>query len=590
MYKRLKKIFDKNLKKIKDYFGIGLPNRDLDLNFSLPTPSKRGEKPNTDNRQLLRQFKELLATPSLLLTEIEEYLITLNRYDVTLEDRLIVSNIGLRFFYPIMLNIFNKYRDDGGIPDGKNKVADIEQVEKILTLLIKSYKLIFQHDYNSSRFHYAKNRLRFNFCAMRLLELIYYRQRLLSLRYTLLETSSWLVAHQIYGIMSEYENVTKRYPVLSHHLFKDNNNNTRKVQRKSIEDYYMDIQLYAIIDQLSWHTKALPFIDDYLSCITPSIVPVRYIGGVIAPAEMVVYYGQKEPPHYDTQKKDDEISLAWTFNFTPLLVQLKLDRKALYHANAEKNEFLVPKFLRKILPEYRLPLIEGLETLVVMDSSNYTALGSEPYDDIRIYSGIAEIYDKLKDVFQPHSKNADSRKFRDAMAQHSSALSEDRDGSEESLWFKCDSHSSDTLCLKTIESQYTESYHIGSLVLIEDYSTTPSQLNIAKVTKINRIYKDKYVQFSVKYLGSDALPVTMRSANIKPEDDSKKKVLSGAIMLMTHNKVNSLLIPFSKSYWYNSEVIIFNNNHEIHTFFGDVVDMSQDFYQFSLKNKNIPLK
>ena len=566
------------------YFGIGLPNRNLDLNFSLPTPGKRGKKPNVNNLKLISQFKEFVDTPSLLFTELEKYLLTLNRYNIKLSDRIMVSNICLKYFYPIMLKVFNKYRDDGGIPDGQNKIVEIEQTEKVLVLLIKSYKLIFQQDYNSSCFSYARNRRRFNFCAVRLLELIYYRQRLLSLRYTLLEASSWQASHQIYGIIKQYENATKRYPILSHHLFKKNNNKnkTKSVQRKSVEEYYMAIQLYSIIDQLSWHTKALPFIDNYLSYITPTIVPIICIGGVISPAEMIVYYGQKDAPYYK-HKKNNGAPLAWTFNFTPLLVQLKLDRKDLFYANTKNNEFLVPRFLKKILPEYRLPLIEGLAKLVLTDSSNNMILSSVPYDNIRIYSGIVEIYDKLIDVIHPHVVNADSRKFRDAMAQRSSTLSEDKDASEESLWFKCNTESSGMLCLKTMESQYTESYYIGSLVLIEDYSITPSQLRIAKVTKINRIYKDKYVQFSVKYLGSDAIPVMIKSAKNGAEKESKNQILLNAIMLIAPNKINSLIIPFSRSYWYDSEVVIFNKKHEIHTCFGEVIDMSQDFYQFSLK-------
>jgi len=571
------------LKKIKDYFGMGLPSRELDLNFSLPAISKRGEKPNINSTKLDTDFKEFIDNPSLLFDEIEVYLVRLNRYKITMNQRVQVSNICLKYFFPAMLVVFNKYRDCGGIPDGDVKTKEIAQTEKILALLIKSYKFIFQNDYDSSNFFYSRHRDRFNFCALRLLELFYYRQRILALRYILLDKSSWHAVHQIYGIMSEYENATKRYPVLSHELFKDNPSDNRRLQRKSVEEYYVALQLYFIIDQLAWHTKALPFIDRYLSYITPSIVPVRFTGGIVGVGETIVYYGQKKPPYYSNQKIDAPI--AWIFNLSPLLVQLKLDRSALFYANAQQNEFLVPKFLKKILPEYRLPLIEGLTKFVFVDTPDYMIPSFVPYENIRIYSGMSEIFDKLKDVFYPNARNADSRKFRDTMAQRSSSLSSDKDASEQSVWFKCGREGPEKLCVKTMESKYTEHYHIGSLVLLEDYSNTPSKLTIAKVIKINRLPGDKYVQFSIRFLGTYALPVTMTSTENMLEGKYNSKLVLGAIMVTAPNKMNSLIIPFSKSYWYDSDIVIFNNNQEVQARFAKVLDMSQDFYQFALVNE-----
>jgi len=576
------------LEKIKDYFGLGLPPRELELEFSLPAISKRGKKPNLNSAKLEADFKEFIDQPSLLLDEIEAYLIRLNRYKVNMSQRTLVSNTCLKYFYPAMLVVFNKYRDCGGIPDSDEKTKEIAQTEKILALLIKSYKFIFQNDYDASNFFYSRYRDRVNFCALRLLELIYYRQRMLALRYILLEPSSWHAAHQIYGIISEYENAAKRHPVLSHELFKGKQSDKRRLQRKSVEEYYVAVQLYFIIDQLAWHTRALPFIDRYLSYINPPVAPARFTGGIVGVGETIVYYGQKKPPYYSNQKI--KAPIAWTFNLAPLLVQLKLDRKALFYANAQQNEFLVPKFLKKILPEYRLPLIEGLTKFVFVDTPDYMIPSFVPYENIRIYSGMGEIFDKLKDVFYPNARNAGSRKFRDTMAQRSSSLSSDKDASEQSVWFKCGKEGPEKLCVKTMESQYTEHYHIGSLVLVEDYSQTPGKLTIGKVIKINRLPGDKYVQFSIRFLGTDALPVTMTSTENMLEGKYNSKLVLGAIMVTAPNKMNSLIIPFSKSYWYESDIIIFNNKQEVQARFAKVLDMSQDFYQFSLENETIVQK
>ena len=96
------------LEKIKNYFGIGLPSRDLDLNFSLPAISKRGKKPNLNSAKLEADFKEFIDKPSLLLDEIEVYLVRLNRYKVDMSNRTLLSNTCLKYFYPAMLVVSNK--------------------------------------------------------------------------------------------------------------------------------------------------------------------------------------------------------------------------------------------------------------------------------------------------------------------------------------------------------------------------------------------------------------------------------------------------------------------------------------------------
>ncbi len=262
---------------------------------------------------------------------------------------------------------------------------------------------------------------------------------------------------------------------------------------------------------------------------------------------------------------------------------MKLDHRSLYYANAQKNEFLVPKLLKKILPEYRLPLIDGLMKFAFIDTSDYIIPSYVPHDNLRIYSGISEIYDKLKDVYYPNAINSEYRYLRDTIAQHSSGLSKDKSTSEQSAWFMCGKEQAGQLCVKTMESGYTEHYHIGSLVLIEDYTDQPSKLTIGQVMKINRQPNDKYVQFSIKHLGLNAHPVTMTGINNVLNEPCKGKLVLGAIMVKLSAEINTLIIPFSRSYWCDSEVVIFKDKQKIHTTFTKVENMSQDFYQFRLK-------
>lgn len=198
--------FDKSKAELDQYLGLSLPDRNISLDFLLPTVKnlqQDKELPSTDDieQRFSTKGRPLLAT----LEKVAEGLNSLSKADIPSRKRIAL----LRAYRPIVVekihSVINMFQRKPCAYDDSNRVKMVGQGLRILKYIIASYKRVYADIYSANNVIYASQRQHANKLACELLECIFLEQQFCIATHTTIPSNSIKAFNKIILVLSTYE-------------------------------------------------------------------------------------------------------------------------------------------------------------------------------------------------------------------------------------------------------------------------------------------------------------------------------------------------------------------------------------------------
>lgn len=530
--------------KVLHYCGIGLPHRSLTLDFNVLSVGRR-RKPMLLWKIIHNGLLEVEKEPWQLLLKTEKYLKDLNRYRLSPKKRLKLLNICLSFFYPTATDLCKKYRK-GGIPDSPERQKLLDKSAAITNLLVNGFKLIFQHDYELPNWRYGRARRRVEFCAFRILELIKFEQYLLALRYRQLSTQSWKDCNAIYFIMLFYENVEKKQAIIK-------SDTTEKNIERTLQELYISIQMFGVLDNFSWPTEQLSFMEAYIRSLKPAISTTIDKSNIWPDDALIVYYNQTRPPFFQRQKHVSGPAILIFIESLRKKVRDDYINTVQHHQLNDKK--LLPQILGQLRPSEHLPV---LNLMWLKSSSDFwdTAPRKKRYQvSLHIYVGFKTSYEVLGHIFYPNIYSKEKLNFHEELAKRSAIFAKDDEAVTESLWYVL-GESDREIHLQTQETNYTTRMEVNSFVVFYITKEGKKQITLGFVRYFCRI-RPGVVNIVIDKQATQVEPVVIAMIPEKPQKSPNKEIQTEpSILFRTVDKQYKLLMPYNDKYKKDTKLLV----------------------------------
>ena len=562
--------------RIKHYLGLDLPPRKIDLRFDLHPPGKQAKKPNLSSIGLRKSLRPLKDTPKKYFRLLLRQMKMLNRYPVGPSQRLARTALVLKWFHPLAMQTIYRFSKQSGIPESDERQELLDLISDIVRNLTVSYKTVFQHDYDASRFEYARSRNRIYFCAFRILELINFEQRIRGLRYQSLGTRAWQDANTVFHVMLAYESVEFQLPLLN-----GNQKDEKNLKTACLQEFYASIHAYALLDYSTWPTDQQSFIDTYRESVNQSITVMEDSGGALT-KDMRIAYCYQDGPSCST-RIDTASDPAVLISFSVLAESIHRDFRDLIKAKEEKNSFLVPKILAPLKDVYRLALASLMHRNVGRDIWSVDASQpGEQINELRIYVGFRDIYMHLRGIFGSRSANPGAPTLADTLAERSAAFGEDHTATQQSLWHVLHSDNK-KIRLRTQETCYSTPMTIGSLVAYEIGEADHHQPHLGWVSRIFRPISGTVI-VEIERLANFAEPVKItKNCQLGNSGKAPKNIKTMLSFLVYDNQLGwGLLLPKQELFWEKTPVLIHRDKQVTEFELGNARSLTAHFHLFNL--------
>ena len=514
-------------KKALEYVGIGLPMREVDLQFILKPTSSRVNKPITSLSKINDELTNTGDASLALFTKIHKDLERVNRYNLATNARLDLAKFYLNKSYVKLIQVMKSYQDNGKVPDDQMRADIIDAGLKVVEQLILAFKMSFAKMYDLPNWRYGSKRNNVNLCATRLFELISLEQKLGALRFKCLPASSWQCVNKIFHVMSEYENITYLIPTIGTNLLK-----TQGITYSStLKHLFLEIQIHGYFDLLTFPTSAMPIAESYLKSQFDSLIlqKVGAEGVILGNDHLFIGHNQSSPPRLISAAPMEDIPGA-----SISLQQLKLDLKHSFDDvmnSAEQNNVFLLKssFFRKLSAKDRLALSTQLYYCMMTPPAYMTQYDSPKALKLLIYTGFKDCFGVLIQSSDPELYKSS---LKDELAARSAAIGEDETAEVESLWY-CLLNNNQQLVLQSQETKYTVSLAVGMLMAYDFQATNEKKTEFGIVSRLER-NTNRQIIIHMRKLSSRAEAVSF--TEIVSEESTDK---AGAVAGEQQSKVQS---------------------------------------------------
>ncbi|MFL0805619.1 MAG: hypothetical protein K6L81_18040 [Agarilytica sp.] len=559
--------------RLKSYFGLGLPARELDLDFPPPPTSRRIKKPNLSTIAIERELKQEGKVPLRRLEKIREDMLKINGYRISPAARTRVTQYYWHKIYALAQQMYKTFGKVGTVPDKGNRAQHLDITIELLDQIRKSYQYLFAHYYDYPNWRYGPCREKIYDAAFRILEVVQLQQQISALRYRDLNTSTWRGLNKIFYVMREYESV--EVPIL---LTRSRIKYNATQVKETISDIYLRIQLTGYFDALRYSVAQQRILNIYIRSKSSSIVMSKLEqSSLLGGDHLIIGYDQDHIP--DAQSEAAENQTRGT------LISLKAVRADLFsiHEDLNKpenrqNQFLVKSaHFRKVPPKNRSSLFNILYRRVQSDYSKFRSLTTRNAVNLLVYSGFMDCYELKLDQKRP---DAQKRVLRSRLAERSAFIGEDDQAEVQSLWY-CLYNNNNTMLLQTQETRYTIPLSVGSLIAFS-YKGEDMPYTLASVSKIERLIEDQ-VNIELTLVTDSAEAVTLTSLIEEKIDGKNKKYPAllvikpqGWLLVMHHSYISKRMQHF----------LISRDKKETEAYLSTQLFAAEEFSVFSLSNKD----
>ncbi len=490
--------------------GIGLPARNLPLEFDLPGIGQRPKKPVMEHSAIRQQLSGLVQANPIFLKQVSKDLLTLNYYPMQVRTRLQLLSVYVENIQIVTNSVIANCSTRMGIPEEKEKTDLLEALLKVSNQLLMGYQRIFCEIYHLSQIRYAKFRDLLALSAYRMLEILHLQQHINAILLRHLPGKSWYCANKIFHILAAYENVDDSFePTFT---FRSDSTYSKGLEARTIKDLYVAIQLFGYVDALHFNPQDIGVVSSYLKEVAKKIQPLKTfrnysvqidgdIKQIVDQQQCLISHDQNTSADLLTINKShqllqgDSLQSYSTLDLVAFAKQLEDDFISVDETqNGKTVGALGSRLLRQIDDSRRLSIITDLKRAVQFHGSyRYRSPQMQPLD-IMLYSGFADCFSFQRDK---DSQRLPMRALEDQLATRSSVINIGQPGGQESHWYGMhnDEHH---LVIRVVETAYTLPLQIGRLVL---YALQTDQRipRLGYVTRLQR-FDDRQVVINIKKL------------------------------------------------------------------------------------------
>ncbi|MFP4611335.1 MAG: hypothetical protein ACLFQT_09965, partial [Thiohalophilus sp.] len=397
---------------------------------NLTRPYKDAGRRDLDRERYLQMLVHYQRAPVRLLEEAVRIQANLNRLKMKPEKREQLTRAVLGQVYPVVAMWYEKFQAaQSSLPESNERRNALEASIRAIEQMAISYKLLFHTDYSASPSGFARNRQQLVARGLRIIELLRLIQRLKALRYQKMSKTDWLDVNQAFFSMLLHNAVNEQLDLLGtvgvrSRQIKSERSNTPK---GSMQEIYLSIQLFGLLETNSWSTHLLHIPDAWLN--TLGMESFRIIADNHAPMQpgsLITYLNNSSPPQF--QRREDIKGPSILIDYTGLYNALVRE-----HENIGRMKFLgkydarkLSKPLQAVKEEERLPLLESMLFELRQRARQQKRHRVHTYDALRVYIGREEVMRLLRDISSRDiQKTMASRQFVDKLARQSSLLAED---------------------------------------------------------------------------------------------------------------------------------------------------------------------
>ncbi len=551
--------------RVRCYFGLGLPSRELPLNFNLPRMSSKLRAKNSGNADLMRDLDEAKGVPvdyfRLLMNEVKH----INRCAMKPSQRLELTREITDLFYPLALAQIAVHAKTGGIPESEDRRLALKGLIDIAQIMVGSYQILFAHYYTASNLKYARARKTVLESATRIFELLILKQQARALRYQLLGAHDWQLVNTVFYVMSRYEDVEQPLPTLRKRLELGGGHSDI-----SLREQFALLHTVAQFDMLRWPTHLQWVIGSYLHGVE-NAVQIRLDDVKLGRNELIAYCYGSSPA--GTKQVVKQTGPSIILNFQILTDTIRKDCLGLVQAKKNRNAALIPpRFAR--LPENEhfvisTQLINGLQ----YSSVDVAAEQKIKVEDLRIFVSFADVFSFLH---HKQGKYATEERLADLLAKRSALIAEDHVATEESVWSLL-FQSEKMIRLATQETRFTTPMTLGSLLAYG----VGDDINRPSLAVVSRIFRPapKEVVIDIQIVANYAEAVTF---TVNAVESSLPKV-TPALLVYSKARVGewALMFPPQDILPGFDKLEMSRNNQSLVPELKSRLNATDDFYLFS---------
>lgn len=511
--------------------GATLDTRQFGQFGNLTKPYKDAERKDLDKEAYLQSLAKFQSAPVRLLEEAVRIQSKLNRLKMKPEKRLQLVQAITGQVYPILAMWYEKFHaQESSLPETNERRNTLESSIKAVDQITLCYKLLFHGEYSANPDEFSRSRQSLCNYGVRILELLRLNQRLKALRYQKMSKTDWLDVNQVFFSMLLHNAVTDPHLLLGTVGVRERHNRQDRstTPQGSMQEIYLSIQLFGLLETNSWSTRLFHIPDAWLNAL--GVESFRIMADNHAPMQpgnLITYLNNNSPPQF--QRREDIKGPSILIEYTGLYNALVKE-----HENIGKMKFIGtfdPKKLAKPLQglndEERLPVLESMLIALKQRSRQQKRHRVHTYDALRVYFGRDEVLRLLRDISSKDMQRIiDSRQFVDKLARQSSLLADDEKSHMITQWAMIN-FSSGGLLIGTEETAFSTPIKIGQLVAFGPIDAELHRITLGYINRLHRT-EDHRVEVAIVRLSSHAEAVV-----IQTEQDVQAK--SGHTVILVKN-------------------------------------------------------
>lgn len=553
---------------VRDFFGMDIPERTLNLQFTLPTVSDKFDMSEMDNDAFNDDLEAYKDVPEKYFKVLLNGVKHLNHCEMKPRHRRALNDDILSLFFPAAMAQLAKHAKTGGVPEPDDRKHILRAIVDLAQTLIVSHQILFSGYYHDSNYHYVHSHDEVLQSVARIFELFLLKQQAKALRYQVLLPEDWEVINTLFYVMYHYDDVEDPLPTLKKQL-----KIGRNFQDISLQDRFVLLHCVARFDVLRWPTQIQWVIASYVRSIE-NVALVRVDDGELAAEELVVYCYGGQPASERRLAAPPGDSLIMDCRY--LVDAMHKDCVGMMRAKKHHDiSAVLPRFAQLPEEEHFVifdQLVRGFSHQNDHPSVNHP----QTVEDLRVFVGFAEVFSLLN---HRQSIFASEDRLVDSLARRSALLAEDHLATEKSIWTVV-FQNEQMVRLSTQESPFTTAMRIGSLLAC-GLGENVNRPSLAVVSRIHRA-RSKVVEIDIQRLASYAQPV-MISINQPVEQPVSSEQQKSALLVYDHQHPGKwgLMFPPRDVVLGVDQFALHRGGHSLPIHLKGMRNATNDFYLFS---------
>ena len=524
------------IKNIRFPFKIGdtleiVDQRKSSLDLLLPRINAvKNRKIETNPARVIENLRVFAVDRNRLMMECVQYLDSLNKNDIKTGLRKQVTDAVLELTANAISATFRKYcNNNGSFPEDNERKTGLSFAIQLLRELILSNLYVLQADYHLPIRKFMQSGEKFRHTVFQIVELLWWKQRLMAIRYQKLAEQEWRECNELYAIFSElYDtaDIFNLYPGLEMQKITGDAGNT-VITSASLDNLYISIQIFGLLDVTSWPSQTILSVDSYIQEIIDDLHLVPLSAGQITGSSVLILRTSVTPPVFYKDQGVNQDTPGWYMNIEPLRNKVRTDLETL-----SQKEFLGIEEKKRLQSSRRAMSLNDNHVMLELLEKNLAGMqrvqnrssvfGAK---NLSLYAGLATSYRLLYDQANSFEDDGHMKHFREAAAQHSSLLIENESDALESRW-EVMNDSGGGLLIRTVETKHMHPLEVGLLVAIQhpNRKSEESTPELGFITRLRRA-RDNYIEVAIVKISRYAEAVTIEDPAMEKSTDRTPGIL-----------------------------------------------------------------